>query len=275
MGFYNIKRKTAKIGSMVIGTLNQIKYELTMNRKIYMRDVYSKYWATAREQIYGFLEYDKNLCNYICSHVPKPGKLLEVAIGTGYPFGDFFQKAGYSVYGIDISLDLIKRCQVLNSNIICKVGDAEKLDFPDGYFDCTYCFHSTWYIPNLNKAIAEMLRVTRAGGLVIFDIQNLNNNEINYNYCKRLHQKRGLGKIIRYTKNILKLILHKGMPIWDSIVYEVPTRPEGIYKHLEGIGISKYQIMVKTTEETIETRKEPGSLKEFARLIFSINVLNR
>lgn len=139
-----------------------------MDRKTYMRDVYSKGWITAREEIYGFLEYDKNLCKYICEHVnTNAGKLLEVAIGTGYPFGDFFQKAGYSVYGIDISPDLIDKCRQLNPNINCKVGDAEDLDYPDDFFDCVYCFHSTWYFPNLNKAIDEMLRVTRPGGGVL------------------------------------------------------------------------------------------------------------
>lgn len=133
-----------------------------MDRKTYMREVYSKSWISAREEIYGFLEYDKNLCNYICKHVPEAGKLLEVAIGTGYPFADFFQKAEYSVQGIDISPKLIEKCRQLYPKINCKVGDAEDLDYPDDFFDCVYCFHSTWYFPNLNKAIDEMLRVTRS-----------------------------------------------------------------------------------------------------------------
>jgi len=33
-------------------------------RKKYMRDIYSQYWITAREKIYGFTQYDKNLIKY-------------------------------------------------------------------------------------------------------------------------------------------------------------------------------------------------------------------
>ena len=46
-----------------------------MDRKTYMKNIYSKYWAYAREQKYGFLEHDKNLCNYICKNVSKKESL--------------------------------------------------------------------------------------------------------------------------------------------------------------------------------------------------------
>ena len=45
-----------------------------MDRKAYMKNIYSKYWIVAREQKYGFLEYDKNLCHYICKNVSKKKK---------------------------------------------------------------------------------------------------------------------------------------------------------------------------------------------------------
>ena len=45
-----------------------------MDRKEYMKNIYSKYWTYARERKYGFLEYDKNLCNYITKNVSKKKK---------------------------------------------------------------------------------------------------------------------------------------------------------------------------------------------------------
>ena len=242
-----------------------------MDRKTYIRDVYSKYWITAREKIYGFLEYDKNLCKYICEQVPSGGKLLEVAIGTGYPFADFFQKAGYSVYGMDISPDLIEKCRQLNPNINCKVGDAEDLDYPDDYFDCTYCFHSTWYFPNLNKSIDEMLRVTRPDGLIMFDIQNRNNREIDSAYRKRLSQRTGTVRMIRYAKELVAwIILRRRAPIWNLVVAEVPTYPESIYAHLKENHAPNFQVMIRHDDEAIETINEVSSFEYFARLVFTI-----
>ncbi len=239
-------------------------------RKAYMRDVYSKYWITAREKIYGFLDYDKNLCHYINEHVSRGGSLLEVAIGTGFPFADFFQKWGYSVYGVDISRDLIEKCRQLNSNINCSVGDAEDLPYQDDLFECTYCFHSTWYFPNLNKVIDEMLRVTHSGGLVIFDIQNRNNKDINSAYRKRLSPDTGMKRVLRYTKNIAKVFLHYGMPVWHSFVHEVPTYPEVIYKHFRDRQVTNFQVMVKKEDESIEIRNELDKFKDFGRLVFLV-----
>ena len=235
-----------------------------------MRDVYSKYWITARERIYGFSDYDKNLCHYISEHLPPGSRLLEVALGTGYPFADFFQKTGFRVYGLDISPDLITKCRRLNPNIECQIGDAENLDYPDDFFDGTYCFHSTWYFPNLNRAIDEMMRVTRPGGLVLFDIQNRNHEMIERDYRRLQFIKTGRGRAFSFAKNIAKVILRRGIANWHCIVYEVPTNPKNIYEHFEERQIRNFQVMVRTANGSIEARNEIGPFRDFPRLVFVV-----
>ena len=242
-----------------------------MDRKKYMKEVYPKYWITAREKIYGFSEYDKNLCRFISERVPAGEKLLEVAIGTGYPIAEFLQKAGYSICGIDISEELIQKCRQLNPNIKCMIGDVENLPYRDSSFGCTYCFHSTWYFPNLAKAIDEMLRVTRSPGVIIFDIQNLNEKKTEAAHRKRLAASRITGKMIRYGKNMAKIILRRGTPVWHSIVYEVPTYPESLYEHFRQIEISDFQVMVRRDDHTLQLRNEKRSFRDYDRLVFVVN----
>ena len=105
-----------------------------------MKKVYSQYWMTARERIYGFGAYDKALCSYITQAVSS-GNLLEVAVGTGFPFADFFRQRDYCVSGVDIAKNLISKCAALHPDVRVCVGDAEDLCYRDGYFDCVYCFH--------------------------------------------------------------------------------------------------------------------------------------
>ena len=242
-----------------------------MDRKTYIKEVYSKYWLNARERIYGFSEYDKNLCSYICEHIPRGRKLLDVGIGTGYPLGDLFQKHGYYVYGIDISPELIKKCNTLYPDINAKVGDAEELEYPDNYFDGLYCFHSTWYFTNLKKAIEEMIRVTCHGGKIIFDIQNRNNQEIENAYRKRLSEAKGLGKYKRYLKNIAKIVLFKGTPDWHFVVHEVPTYPHDVYQYLkECFYPNTFQVYVRENEDSIKATRELSSFKEYGRLVFFV-----
>jgi len=241
-----------------------------MDRKTFMKQVYSLYWLKARETIYGFSQYDRNLCTYISSNVPKEATLLDVAVGTGYPFADFFQRAGYSIYGIDIAPSLVARCVDLNPNINAKVGDAETLEYPDEIFDCAYCFHSTWYFPNLNQVVKEMLRVTRPGGLVIFDLQNANNPSIGATYRKKLFQATWLGRVIRYAKNIAKFILRRGTVTWDFVLYEVPTIPESIFQCLKDDGINNFGVLARKDDDSIEVVDARAGFAEFSRLVFAV-----
>ena len=65
-----------------------------MDRKEYMKNIYSKYWIYAREKKYGFLEYDKNLCNYISKNVSKKKILLMLQLVQVFLLEIFFKKKG-------------------------------------------------------------------------------------------------------------------------------------------------------------------------------------
>jgi len=245
-----------------------------MDRKTYMKDIYSKYWLIARKKEYGFLQYDKDLCSYINKNIKQREKILEVAIGTGFPFGDFFQKKNYEIHGIDVAPILIEECRKLNDKIICKVGDAENLDYPNNFFKCVYCFHSTFYFSDICKAIGEMLRVVESNGIVIFDIQNRNNKTINDGFNKmKLYKNNGFWKLVRFGKNIIKLILKNKVPDWTNIVYEVPTYPEIIIKYLRDKKIDNYNIMVKSKKNYgLEVKNDLTSIKDYPRLVFVIRM---
>ncbi len=246
-----------------------------MDRKTHIKEVYSKYWLTARETIYGFSKYDRNLCTYITENTSQGAKLLEVAIGTGFPFADFLQKAGYSVHGVDIASNLVEKCLQLNPEIEAKVGDAEALDYPDGFFDCTYCFHSTWYFTDVSQAIDEMVRVTRPGGLILFDIQNMHNSEICSGYRRRRFHTTLLGRTIRYAKQIMKLISRRGTVRWSYVLYEVPIRPEKVREDLSRMrlrsDVSGWEVFVRNEEdESIEDRNDEGAFEAYPRLVFAV-----
>lgn len=96
-------------------------------------------------------------------------KILEVGIGAGT---DFIQwvRAGCKAYGMDIAPDAIehvkKRLELygLKAEEV-KVGDAEKIDYPDNYFDLVYSFGVIHHTPNTKKALEEIIRVLKPGGL--------------------------------------------------------------------------------------------------------------
>ena len=50
----------------------------------------------------------------------------------------------------------------------CVVADAQRLPFPDGAFDAVLCFHMLYDVVDIDAALAEIARVVRPEGVVLF-----------------------------------------------------------------------------------------------------------
>jgi len=97
------------------------------------------------------------------------GRTLEVALGTGlnlplYP-------AGVELTGIEWSAEMLavaqRRAQTLGLAADLRRGDARALPFDDGTFDTVVMTFSMCAVPDPDRALDEMVRVLRPGGLLL------------------------------------------------------------------------------------------------------------
>ncbi len=104
---------------------------------------------------------------WVCSQAA--GDTLEVGIGTGlnlplYP-------PGIPLTGIDISPAMLKlaadRARQRGRAVDLREADAGALPFGDASFDTVVCTFSLCAIPDHHRAIQEMHRVLRPGGLLL------------------------------------------------------------------------------------------------------------
>jgi ubiquinone/menaquinone biosynthesis C-methylase UbiE len=136
------------------------------------RDRWQRYWDKAS------VSYDRQMQFYdrvlladsrpwICAQAT--GHTLEVAIGTGlnlplYP-------ARVELTGIDFSPAMLgiaqTRARQLGRMVDLQVADAQALPFPDTSFDTVVCTFALCAIPDERRAIGEMIRVLRPGGLLL------------------------------------------------------------------------------------------------------------
>jgi ubiquinone/menaquinone biosynthesis C-methylase UbiE len=104
---------------------------------------------------------------WICQQVS--GEVLEVAIGTGLNLEHY--PPDIALIGIELSEEMLaiarQRADDLGRHVDLRVGDAEALDLPDARFDTVVCTFSLCAIPDHRKALAEMTRVLRPGGLLL------------------------------------------------------------------------------------------------------------
>lgn len=94
-------------------------------------------------------------------------KLLEVGCGIGV---DSVQLAnrGFDVIAVDLTENALVVAKEFAAHrrvsIDFRLGDAERLDFPDETFDVVYSFGVLHHTPGIEKAVAEVHRVLKRGG---------------------------------------------------------------------------------------------------------------
>lgn len=139
--------------------------------KDHYRFTYHKFW-THEVQRYEGDAYYQALLNVI---TPTPGeKVLECGIGTGTTLSLPLAQRGANVHGVDIAEPLLRASREAfaqsHLNVTCVQSDIESLPYADESFDWVVCISTSWYLPDFPRAVGEMVRVTRRGGRVVFDI---------------------------------------------------------------------------------------------------------
>ena len=102
-----------------------------------------------------------------------PGRdVLEVGVGTGLALPHYQRQK--NVTGIDLSAEMLERArarvaqQNLTNVASLQVQDAEATGFPDAQFDIAVAMFVASVVPDARRLLAEMRRVVRPGGHLLF-----------------------------------------------------------------------------------------------------------
>ena len=98
----------------------------------------------------------------------KGKKVLEIGVGLGADH-QRFAEAGADLYGIDLTERAVehthRRLALFGLSSQLAVGDAENLDFTDESFDIVYSWGVLHHTPDTPKAIDQVYRVLKRGGI--------------------------------------------------------------------------------------------------------------
>jgi len=121
--------------------------------------IYDAWYQSARGSWIGQQEFSVLLKLF----TPNAGQsLLDVGCGTGY-FSQHFQQSGLDVTGLDPDSAMIEFAKTKESQVKYIEGDALALPFADNSYDHCSAITSLCFIAEPEKAIAEMLRISRYG----------------------------------------------------------------------------------------------------------------
>ncbi len=106
-------------------------------------------------------------------------KVCDFGCGTGNLIFDIAKKyPDAKITGLEISedqLNIAKEKNIENENVILVTADVLKNTLPDDHFDVTYCRYLLEHVSDPVKVAAEMIRVTKRGGKINNQENDLNN----------------------------------------------------------------------------------------------------
>jgi ubiquinone/menaquinone biosynthesis C-methylase UbiE len=132
---------------------------------IYLSEVDKVGYAAQASARYALEPY---ILDFACFKEARGLRVLEIGVGLGADHQQFAE-AGADLWGIDLTERAIEhtrqRLAVIGLNSNLALGDAENLNFPDASFDQVYSWGVLHHSPDTQKAIDEVLRVLKPGGV--------------------------------------------------------------------------------------------------------------
>ena len=152
------------------------------------------------------------------------GSVLDVGCGPGV-MADALLEQRFRYSGIDISDGMIAECCAKYADrpgAEFAVADAQSLPFNEESFDVVLCLGALEYMPNVDQAMHEMVRVLTRDGTLVFSMLNGNSP------CRRL--ERLCRKVTRFCRHFTEgfadeLLARHGLRKVDCLYYDFSLLP--------------------------------------------------
>lgn len=134
-----------------------------------VKDAYRR-WAPVYDQTFGMVATEGRR-QAVCEINKSSGRVLEVGVGTGLSLPQYDDHL--EIVGIDLSPEMLDRArQRVNEDNLTHVSgihemDAGELEFEDASFDTVVAMYVMTVVPEPEKVMRELARVTKPGGTVI------------------------------------------------------------------------------------------------------------
>lgn len=120
---------------------------------------------------YGRKKVSEIISRYL-NEFPPPQKILDVGCGTGFTLS-ILKNLGYECTGVDAAVDMVEIARKENPDITIHQSDATSLPLNDNTFDVVIAIELLRYIKDSEKAIYEMFRVLKVGGICMVTVAPL------------------------------------------------------------------------------------------------------
>jgi 2-polyprenyl-3-methyl-5-hydroxy-6-metoxy-1,4-benzoquinol methylase len=121
----------------------------------------------------------KDYYGAVLTHSTAESAILDCGCGTGITTAWLHQHRPH-IRGVDFSSTFIETARKRGDYF--EVMDLKELRYPDGHFVVVCSADAIEHVPDLPRALGEMLRVLRPGGVMVLQAPNLSTSILSTNY---------------------------------------------------------------------------------------------
>ena len=135
-------------------------------------EYYDAYWASMKDWAVrdGVIEATEGA---LFRELLQPGmRCLDYGCGDGRRYGRFLKERGVDYVGADISLEAIRMAAELGMDVQPLEMDGTT-DLPAGSCDAVLCMEVIEHLAEPNRAVEEMRRLLKPGGILIASVPNI------------------------------------------------------------------------------------------------------
>lgn len=122
--------------------------------------------------------------------VESDARILDLGCGSGWATRLFAgQATAGKVIGVDVADEMIRMAESASAdypNAEFRIASAESLPFDDRYFSHAFSMESLYYYENMGRALEEVRRVLRPGGLFVAVVDLFEENEPSHQWVDQL-----------------------------------------------------------------------------------------
>jgi len=142
-----------------------------------IRKELARFYSTSSDYL-NFIKSDqkshlKSYLPFVEKYVARGAGVLELGAGPGLS-SFLLSQRGYKVVGVDISRLFLKEVSSqMSSNLKIVAGDVLELPFSGSSFDAVTSLYLLEHVTDVERALLEMMRVLRKGGVLLIKSPNL------------------------------------------------------------------------------------------------------